>query len=186
MKREDSGLNSKKSKSSFTGAKLFQKLRSDLTHKLSNVKLLLVNAEGFSLNGSDHKGNSTGNGNAIEELRDSEVECVAFSESSSEEISSVAESLGVMLHQGIAQKSAFYNKIKKEYSVSDNEIAFICRDDSDLPIIQRVSFSAVTGDADLDVKKESYYAAYGNGQRALTEIARLIVKAKNYPSGWSE
>ncbi len=170
----------------FTGAKLFQKLRSDLTLKLSNIKLLLVNAEGFSLNGSGQKGTAVSNGNALEDLRDSEVECIAFSESSSEEISTVAESLGVMLHQGVTQRITFYNKIKEEYSVTDSEIAFICRDDSDLPIIQRVSFSAVTGDAPLDVKKESYYAAYGTGQLALTEIAFLISKAKNYPSGWSE
>jgi len=165
---------------------LFQKLRSDLTLKLSNVKLLLVNAEGFSLNGSDHKSATLSNGNTIEELRDSEVECVAYSKSSSEEISTVAESLGVVLHQGVTQKMTFYNKIKEEYSVNDSEIAFICRDDSDLPIMERVSFSAVTQDAPLDVKKESYYAAYGNGQSALTEIACLITKAKNYPSGWSE
>jgi len=165
---------------------LFQKLRSDLTLKLSNIKLLLVNAQGFSLNGSEPKGIGVSNGNPIEELKDSEVECVAFCESSSEEISSVAESLGVVLHQGVTQRMAFYDKIKKEYSVSDSEIAFICMDGSDIPIIQRVNFSAVTGDAPLDVKKESYYAAYGKGQRALTEIAGLITKAKNYPSGWSE
>ncbi len=170
----------------FTGVKLFQKLRSDLTLKLSNVKLLLVNAEGFSINGSGQKGAAVSNGNAIEDLRDSEVECVAFSESSSEEISTVAENLGVILHQGVTQKRAFYNKIKEEYSVTDSEIAFICRDDSDLPIIKRVSFSAVTADADLDVKRESFYAAYGNGQGALTEIAYLITKAKTYPSGWSD
>lgn len=165
---------------------MFQKLRSDLTLKLSNVKLLLVNAEGFSLNGSDQKSAVVSNGNTIEELRDVEVECVAYSESSSEEISTVAESLGVVLHQGVTQKMGFYKKIKEEYSVSDSEIAFICRDESDLPIMERVNFSAVTADASLDVKKESFYAAYGRGQSALTEIARLIAKAKNYPSGWSE
>lgn len=165
---------------------MFQKLRSDLTLKLCNVKLLLVNAEGFSLNGSAQRTPDIGNGSAIENLRDSDVECIAFSESLSEEISTVAESLGVILHQGVTQKTAFYNKIKKEYSVTDNEIAFICRDGTDLPIMQRVIFSAVTGDAPLDVKKESYYAAYGSGQGALSEIAYLIAKAKNYPSGWSE
>lgn len=165
---------------------MFQKLRSDLTLKLSNVKLLLVNAEGFSLNGSAQKSTIVNNGNTIEELRDVEVECVAYSESSSEEISTVAESLGVVLHQGVTQKTAFYKKIKEEYSVSDSEIAFICRNGSDLPIMERVNFSAVTADASLDVKKESFYAAYGNGQSAVAEIASLIAKAKNYPSGWSE
>ena len=91
-----------------------------------------------------------------------------------------------MLHQGVKEKLAFYKKIKEEYSVTDTEIAFICRDDSDVPLMRRVNFSAVSGDAGLDVKKESYYAAYGKGQSALSEIASLISRAKNYPSGWYE
>ena len=161
---------------------MFQKLRSDLTLKLSNVKLLLVNADGFSVNG---KGGAA-LGRAVDELRDSEVECVAFSESTDEEISTVAEGLGVVLHQGIREKLTFYQRIKEEYTVTDTEIAFICRDDSDLPIMRRVNFSAVTEEAGLEVKKYAYYAAYGKGQSALTEIAALITKAKSYPSGWSE
>ena len=165
---------------------MFQKLRSDLTLKLSHIKLLLVNAEGFSQNGSGPAPIYTGNGRAIEELRDFEVECVAFSESSSEEISTVAENLGVLLHQGVTQKTEFYNKVKEEYLLSDSEIAFICRDDTDLPIVERVNFSAVTEDAPLHVKKESYYALSGNGQEAVLEIASLIAKAKNYPNGWSD
>ena len=165
---------------------MFQKLRSDLTLKLSNVKLLLVNAEGFSLKGSLMSSHAAGNGSTREELKNSEIECIAFSESTSQEISTVAEGLGVVLHQGVAHKLEFYNKIKKEYSVSDSEIAFICRDSTDFPILKRVNFSAVTADADLDVKRHSYYATYGSGQWALSEVLHLIGKAKNYPSGWSE
>lgn len=161
---------------------MFQKLRSDLTLRLSNVKLLLVNAGGFSVNGKSI--NSIAR--SIESLRESEVECVSFSESTSQEISTVAESLGVVLHQGVSEKLLFYKKIKEEYSLNDSEIALISVDENDFPIIERVSFSAAAQDAPLGVKKESYYAAYGRGQSAISEIAALITKAKNYPSGWSE
>ena len=161
---------------------MFLKLRSDLTLKLSNVKLLLVNAGGFSVNGRS----GSIDGCALEALREEEVECVAFSESTSEDISTVAEGLGIVLHQGVSERLDFYKKIKEEYSLTDSEVAFICLDDSDVPIIKRAGFSAVTADACLDVKKYSYYAAYGKGQSALSEIASLITKAKRYPSGWSE
>lgn len=161
---------------------MFQKLRSDLTLRLSNIKLLLVNAKGFSVNGKS--ANSIVR--SIESLRDSEVECVSFSESASEEISTVAESLGIVLHQGVSEKLTFYKKIKEEFSVTDSEIAFISAQENDLPIVERVNFSAAANDAPLDVKKESYYAAYGRGQSAISEIADLITKAKNYPSGWSD
>lgn len=161
---------------------MFLKLRSDLALKLSNVKLLLVNAGGFSVNGSSEPPD----GLAVEGLRDFGVECVAFSESTSEDISTVAEALGIVLHQGVSEKLDFYKRIKEEYSVMDSEIALISTDDSDVPIIKRAGFSAVTVDACLDVKKYSYYAAYGKGQSALSEIAALITRAKSYPSGWSE
>lgn len=161
---------------------MFQKLRSDLTQKLSGIKLLIINAEGF---GADN-GDGVYNGSSLDELRDAEVECVMFSESSAEEISTAAESLGVVLYQGVREKLEFYKKLKEEYSVTDGDIAFICRDGSDLPLMRRVNFTAVTRDADLDVKKESYYAANGCGQSALREIALIITKAKNYPNGWSE
>jgi len=165
---------------------MFLKLRSDLTLKLADIKLLLINAEGFSANGSGGGRIASSNGNCVNELKDSEVECVAFSGSASQDISTVAENLGVVLYQGVSDNAGFYSKIKKEYSVGDSEVAFICRDNTDIPIIQKVSFSAVTPDAALDVKKESYYASYGVGQRAVTEIADLILRAKYYPNGWSE
>lgn len=165
---------------------MFQKLRSDLVKELNPIRLLLVNANGFSLNGVGPSLNHGLNGNQIELLRDSGVECVAFSGAKSEEISSVAENLGIELHEAVSEIKPFYAKMKSELSLSDHEIAFICRDYSDLPIMKNVTFTAVTPDAPLAVKSESYYAAYGIGGHAVREIASLILKSKRYPNGWSE
>ena len=165
---------------------MFQKLRSDLVKELSSIKLLLVNADGFSSNGASPLLNMDLNGNTIELLKDTGVECVAFSGSKSQEISTVAEDLGVVLYEAVTDRSEFYLKMKSEYSLLDHEIAIIYRDNNDLQIIKNVSFSAVTPDAPLEVKAESYYAAYGNGGHAVKEIAALIIKSKNYPDGWSE
>lgn len=165
---------------------MFQKLRSDLFVKFSHIKLILVNADGFVTDGLESVNGHFINGAHIEELRENDVELIAFSEMKSQDISSVAEKLGIILHQGVSQKSRFYTKIKEEYSVTDNEIAFICRDDTDLPLMDKVNFSAVTPEASLPVKSRAYFATYSAGSGAVSEIAALIVKAKKYPGGWSE
>lgn len=165
---------------------MFQKLRSDLVRELSPVRLLLVNAGGFSSNGVNPLLSLGRNGNQIEQLRDSGVECIAFSASKSQEVSSVAEKLGIALHEAISDQTEFYSKMKTEYALMDNEIALICRDEADLQIMKKVSFTAVTPEAPLRVKCESYYAAYGTGGHAVREIASLIIKSKQYPNGWSE
>jgi len=165
---------------------MFQKLRSDLVRELSPIRLLLVNAGGFSSNGVNPSLSLGLNGNQIEQLRDSGVDCVAFSGSKSQEISSIAEHLGIELHEAVPEIKQFYSKMKSEFSLSDHEIAFICRDEADLQIMKKVSFTAVTPDAPLEVKSESYYAAYGVGGHAVREIASLIIKSKRYPNGWSE
>lgn len=164
---------------------MYQKLRSDLVHKLSGVRLILVNADGFvhGVNGSD--ANSL-NGHHIKELREHDVEFIAFSANKSQAISSVAEKIGIVLYEGISEKSEFLSKMKTEYSVSDDEVACICIDESDLPIVNRVVFSAVMPAAPLSVKGESYFPTYCAGSEAVSEIAELILKAKKYPGGWSE
>jgi len=164
---------------------MYQKLRSDLVNKLARVRLILVNADGFvhGVNGSD--ANSL-NGHHIKELREHDVEFIAFSEKKSQALSSVAEEMGIVLYQGISEKSEFLSKMKTEYSVSDDEVACICMDESDLPIISSVTFSAVIPSAPLSVKGESYFPTYYAGSEAVSEIAELVLKAKKYPGGWSE
>ena len=162
-----------------------QKLRSDLVKELSPIRLLLVNADGFSSNGASPIKLGL-NGNSIELLKDDGVECIAFSTEKSHEISSVAESLGIALHEAVSDKTEFYSKMKSEFSLLDNEIALICRDDADLQIMKKVSFSASTADSPLEIKSESYYPTYGVGNHAVCEIAELIIKSKRYPDGWSE
>ncbi len=165
---------------------MFQKLRSDLIKELSSIRLLLVNADGFSSNGASSSKKLGLNGNSIEFLKDEGVECIAFSTQKSQEISSVAESLGIALYEAVSEKAEFYSKMKSELSLLDHEIALICRDDADLQIMKKVSFSASTADSPLEIKSESYYPTYGIGSHAVCEIAELIIKSKRYPDGWSE
>ncbi len=164
---------------------MFQKMRTDLFKKLCRVRVILINADGFIAYGNGSNGGSV-NGHCIRELKEHDVECIAFSVDKSQALSSVAEIMEIALHEGISEKSDFYTNIKNEYSVSDDEIAIICMDDSDLPLINRVGFSAVMQEAPLSIKAESYFPTYFTGSEAVYEIAELVLKAKKYPGGWSE
>ena len=165
---------------------MFQKLRTDLVKKLAGIRLILVNADGFISDDPSIHGPDGLNGVQIKELMGKDVEFVAFSKSKSQSISSVAEQLGIALHQGISENSQFYTEVKSDYTVSDGEVAFICRDIADIPVMRKVHFTAVTPDAALKVKAESYFTTYSSGSRAVSEVAALILKAKKYPGGWSE
>jgi len=150
---------------------------------LASVKLILVNAEGFAANGNSNIDTLEGN---ISELRDYQVECVAYSRLKSEEISSIAEQLGIILYEAIGTNGDFYFKMREEYSLTDDQIAVIAMSDDDIPFLTRVKFSAAIQGAPMKVKAESYFPTYSTGGGAVSEIAELILKAKKYHNGWSE
>ena len=160
------------------------KLRTDLIEKLSKIKLLLINAEGFIkrdlislyLNNPGMR-----NGHHIYTLKKVGIESVAFSKRTSNEISSIINRLGIdIFYHGMSKNFNFYSKLKSEFSVSDENIAFFCWDHSDLEIVRNVSFSLTPADSPLEIKANSYYVTYGVGEEAVREIAELIVKAKNH------
>lgn len=168
---------------------MFQKLRTDLTRKLKLVKLLIINADIFLTENrvSYLQSLSLSNGHEVKSLKKLGVDTVAFSTRTSEAICSIVSRLGVeLLHQGVSQKSVIYSKLKTIHSTTDNEIAFIGGDFSDLSIIERVNFPVAAADAPLEVKARSYYVTYGVGEEAVREVAELILKARNGSNGLSE
>lgn len=160
------------------------KLRTDLINRLSQIKLLLINADGFIkkdlislyLNNPGMR-----NGHHIYTLKKAGIESVAFSHKTSNEISSIINRLGIdIFYQGVSKNLNFYYKLKSGHSVLNENIAFLCWDHSDLDIAEHVNFSVAPADAPLEVKANSYYVTYGVGEEAVREIAELIVKAKNH------
>ncbi len=160
------------------------KLRSDLINKLSKIKLFLINADGFIkkdlislyLNNPGLK-----NGHHIHTLKRVGIESVAFSNKTSNEISSIINRLGIdIFYHGISRNLELYSRLKNGHSILDENIAFFCWDHSDLDIVKNVSFSVAPADAPLEVKANSYYVTYGVGEEAVSEIAELIVSAKNH------
>jgi YrbI family 3-deoxy-D-manno-octulosonate 8-phosphate phosphatase len=156
------------------------KLRTDLIDKLSQIKLLLINADGFikkDLISLYLNNPGLRNGHHIYTLRKVGIESVAFSNKRSKEISSIINRLGIdMCYQGISKNLEFYSQLKSAHSVLNENIAFFCWDHSDLDIANNVNFSVAPADAPLEVKANSYYVTYGIGEEAVREVAELITK----------
>lgn len=161
------------------------RLRTDLIWKLNSIRLLIINADGLlTENPYNVRNPGLKNGDAARALRDLGIKIAGFSVRKSETISSMGTRLGIEpLYQGISQKSQLYYKIKFRHLVLDGEVAFIGGDFSDLPIIEKVGFSAAPSDAALEVKARSYYVTYGNGEGAMREVAELILRARNHSGG---
>ncbi len=161
------------------------RLRTDLIWKLNSIRLLIINADGLlTENPYNLRNPGLKNGDAARALRDLGIKIAGFSVRKSETISSMGTRLGIEpLYQGISQKSQLYYKIKFRHLVLDGEVAFIGGDFSDLPIIEKVGFSAAPSDAALEVKARSYYVTYGNGEGAMREVAELILRARNHSGG---
>ena len=164
---------------------MFQKLRTDLVKKLAGVRLVLVNADGFA-HGQANGNGSLPDGKYISALKDGGVEFVAFSKSKSAAVSSVAETLGIELRQGVPEALGLYDGLKSELGVDDKDIVLLCRGESDIPLIGKAGFSAAPPDAPLGVKARSCFVTYYSGGPAVGEIASLIYVAKKHPGGWTE
>ncbi len=98
----------------------------------------------------------------------------------SEVVERRAADLGIVdLYQGSLDKLTPYKKIKEKHSFEDSEIAYVGDDLLDLPLLQRVGFSAAPANAVRDVKmKVDYVAKERGGHGAVREIIDLVLRAQ--------
>lgn len=158
---------------------MLERLRTDLVRRLKPIKLLIINADGLLTENPYSAGFK--NGDAIRALRDLGIRIAGFSVRKSETLFSIGSQIGIEpLYQAISQKSQFYYKIKSKHLISDDGVAFLGWDLSDLPIIEKASFSIAPSDAALEVRAMSYYVTYCNGEGAVREAAELILKARGH------
>ena len=92
-----------------------------------------------------------------------------------------AEELGITeLHQNLHDKLGVYNRIKKKFGLEDAEIAYVGDDEPDLPVLERVGFSAAPADAVSNVRKVVHYTCNHTGGRgAVREVIDIILSAQS-------
>ncbi|AEA33494.1 KdsC family phosphatase [Hippea maritima] len=92
-----------------------------------------------------------------------------------------AEQLGVEdVYQGIHNKLVAFEQLKKKYSLSNEEIAYIGDDVIDIPPMILSGFSACPSDAHDEVKKVSdYISSFKGGRGAVRDIIEYIMKQED-------
>lgn len=92
-----------------------------------------------------------------------------------------ADELGIKeVHQNFKKKVEAYERLKIKHGLHDEEIAFVGDDDPDMPLIQRVGFSAAPADAvDRVQRVVDYVCKRRGGEGAVREVIEMILKERS-------
>ncbi len=159
-----------------------------LTTKLKKIKAVLLDVDGvltdgaiiYGADGIELKIFDSQDGFGIVNAIKQGIRVGIITARKSEVVERRAADLGIVdLYQGSIDKLTPYEKVKKTYSLGDAEIAYIGDDLLDLPLLQRVGFSAAPANAVRDVKmKVDYVANASGGHGAVREVVDVILKAQ--------
>ena len=83
------------------------------------------------------------------------------------------------VHQGKVRKVPVYEEIKAKYGLSDAQIGYVGDDLLDMPLLERVGFSAAPADAHPEVLGTvDFVSRHLGGSGAVREVIELIIKAQ--------
>ena len=156
--------------------------------KAAKIKLLLLDVDGVLTDGRiiiDDRGVETKqfhvrDGQGISSLMGSGIEVGFVTGRRSNVVCHRARDLGVRLvYQGVANKIACYEEIKRSHNLEDNQIAYVGDDLIDLPVLRRVGLAVSVADGGPDLSSAVDYTTTERGGRgAVREVAELLLKAQ--------
>ena len=153
------------------------------------VKLLLLDVDGvltdgnliYSSTGEETKRFNTQDGLGIRLLQESGVEVGIITARTSEVVARRAEELKCThLYQGKFDKLTAYEQILKETGLRPMHTAYMGDDLIDLPILNRVAFSAAPANAVVEIRQRVHYITErAGGSGAVREVCDLILEAQD-------
>jgi 3-deoxy-D-manno-octulosonate 8-phosphate phosphatase (KDO 8-P phosphatase) len=159
-----------------------------MRERLAAVRLLLLDVDGVLTDGRimlDHRGNEwkafdVKDGQGIKLLQSAGVRVGIITSRSSPVVEHRASELGIdILYQGAASKLDAYLEILRTLDLTDEQVAYVGDDLVDLPLLQRVGFSAAVADAVAEVVAcVDYVAERPGGRGAVREICEMLLKAR--------
>jgi 3-deoxy-D-manno-octulosonate 8-phosphate phosphatase (KDO 8-P phosphatase) len=165
-----------------------KRIPSGVRSKAESVVLLLLDVDGVLTDGRiilDDRGIETKHfnvldGQGISLLLRSGINVGIISSRSSRSVRYRAKELGISLvRQGVGDKLAAYNMIKRQRSLKDSQIAYMGDDIVDLAILRRVGFAVSVADAWPGLNSAvDYVTRMQGGAGAVREVAELLLKAQ--------
>ncbi len=155
------------------------------------IKLLLLDVDGvltdgsllYTSSGDEAKQFNTQDGMGIRLLQESGVEIGIITARKSEVVARRAKELKFThVYQGKFDKLSAYENILKETGLRPMHTAYMGDDLVDLPLLNRVGFSAAPANAVVEIRQRVHYVTERKGgYGAVREICDLILEAQgNY------
>jgi 3-deoxy-D-manno-octulosonate 8-phosphate phosphatase (KDO 8-P phosphatase) len=160
----------------------------DILKRATRVKLLLMDCDGVLTdgriwileNGEDQKAFHTRDGLGIDLLHRAGLKSGIISGRTSSALERRAQSLGVSyLWQGRDDKRQAFADTLAQAQVTNEEVAFVGDDLTDLPLMRQSGLAIAVADAVPEVKAHAHYVTSAKGGKgAVREVVELILKAQ--------
>jgi 3-deoxy-D-manno-octulosonate 8-phosphate phosphatase (KDO 8-P phosphatase) len=163
-------------------------MKKNIKDRLSKIRILILDVDGVMTDGRiimDDEGRQMKNfdvrdGHGLKMIQRCGVKVVLLTGRTSEVVKHRARELGIKdIYQGARNKKEVFEKILDKHKLPPEAVAFIGDDIVDIPVLNRVGFSASVVDAADIVKKSVDYVTRNQGGRgAVREICDLILQAQ--------
>lgn len=159
-----------------------------LQTKLKKIRMVLLDVDGvltdgriiYGDDGTEYKAFDAHDGYGIERARKAGLKIGIITGRLSPVVQRRAEELGVFdLYQNFMDKVTALEEIKRKHQLRDEECAYIGDDAFDLPLLQKVGFSAAPKDALEEVtRKVDYVTKVRGGRGAVREVIDMVLRAQ--------
>ncbi len=159
-----------------------------IEEKASRIKLLLFDVDGvltdgrvvIHADGTESKSFGIRDGIAIVWAQRAGLTVGLLSARTSATTPYRAAQLGVtIVHQGVTNKLAGYERVLSETRVTDEEVAYMGDDIVDLAVLARAGLSACPSDSVAEVRaRVDWVSRYDGGSGAVRELIELVLRVQ--------
>jgi 3-deoxy-D-manno-octulosonate 8-phosphate phosphatase (KDO 8-P phosphatase) len=126
----------------------------------------------YTANGTELKSFHARDGAGIKLLPKAGITAAIVSGRSSKATQKRAAELGIAeVHQGVSDKVATLDALRKRLGLEMTEVAFVGDDLTDVPAMRAAGFSAAPGDADPEARRVATYVCNAHGGRGAVREA---------------
>jgi 3-deoxy-D-manno-octulosonate 8-phosphate phosphatase (KDO 8-P phosphatase) len=164
-----------------------------IERRAARIKLLLMDCDGVLTDGrltllpdgDEQKSFHARDGHGIVLLHRAGLKSGIISGRSSSFVQRRARELGIeYVLQGCLDKIKDFEELLAQAAVSENEVAFIGDDVTDIPLMQRSELAVAVADAAEETRSVAHYVTrLPGGHGAVREVVELILKAQGR---WAE
>jgi 3-deoxy-D-manno-octulosonate 8-phosphate phosphatase (KDO 8-P phosphatase) len=158
-----------------------------IERRASRIKLLLMDCDGVLTDGrlwlledGEQKTFNAKDGLGLELFHRAGLRSGIISGRDAQAVARRAGELGVeFVRQGDEQKIQAFDEVLRLAGVTDDEVAFVGDDLSDIPLMRRSELAVAVADAVEETRSVAHYVTLANGGRgAVREVVELILKSQ--------